>query len=633
MKPAFALLLCCAACEFNLPGPNDAFLCPGGTGGCDQNGNPLPTGTGGAGTGSTGAATSGATSTGTTGGTSSGTTGGGSSGSGTGGSSTGATVCPPNDGGTLFVSLAGDDVKGTGVETPATCNFRTLTHGLYVALNPQHGSVFSTVEARGAGEFNPAVFDVDAGEVFPLELPAGIALTTDLDVAGQGSVSQTAYRIDDDAVPPLTDAGIPDAAVLLVNPLGANASLSGFTVADETGFADGVDCYYTMSIANCTFIEDSATLGFGDGFYAGGGCAASLSNVTINGFYSQGLEVAVGSFVAIDGGTLSNNGLTNTGNCHGDGIYVANGTLDMQNVALNSNNLHGLSATKGTITGMNVFIDGGAFCNVGIAIGEDGSGNCNEAASARVTLTNVVVDSSLGDGVHVYGSTSGKLELLGSVRITNNGGHGLNLVGGNVYLDNPRVSGNWSLGLYSPYDAGGNLTVDGGTIGPDNRELGTVSEVSIKGNATFRLHGTTVQDNPKSDGVFLGGNGSYVLSGCDIHGNSGNGVALAGGTLGEFTGNRIHGNGKNQVNVTGPQDGGAPWDLSGADCDGGQNAFYCYPVSDAGPYVGIEVSDGGSVIANDDSWEHAAPQANSDYVGDVVVSGGACAAITTCDGG
>ncbi|HUB05455.1 MAG TPA: right-handed parallel beta-helix repeat-containing protein [Myxococcales bacterium] len=639
MKPVFALLLCCAACEFNLPGPNDVFLCPGGTGGCDQNGNPLPTGTGTASTGATGVA-SGTTSAGTTGGTSSGASTGASSGttggtsSGTGGSS-GATVCPARDGGTVYVSVEGSDVRGTGVPSPTSCAYRTLTEALSIAQAPSSG--ISVVEVIGGTSSKPMLFDSDGGERFPLVIPSSVSLTTDLELQGHAVASQAAYTIALDSTP-VGDAGPLSIVNAETQSVGGGGALAGFTLTDDTGLADGVQCSGPFSAADCTFDQiDQQVLGgpalAGIGFSAVSGCAASLANVTINGFNSQGMEISGGSFVAIDGGTLSNNGLASTGNCHGDGIYVANGTLDMQNVAVNANNLHGLSASKGTITGTNVFFDGGGFCNVGIAIGESGSGNCNEVSTARVTLTNIVVDSNLGDGVHVYGGTGGKLDLLGSVRITNNGGDGLNLAAGSVYLDNPTVSGNGSLGLYSPYDAGGSLAVDGGTIGPDNRELGTVSEVSIKGNATFRLHGTTVQDNPKSDGVFLGGNGSYVLSGCDIHGNSGNGLALAGGTLGEFTGNRIHGNGKNQVNVTGAQDGGAPWDLSSADCDGGQNAFYCYAVSDAGPYVGIEVSDGGSVVANDDSWENASPHASSDYVGDVVVSGGACAAITTCDGG
>jgi hypothetical protein len=248
-----------------------------------------------------------------------------------------------------------------------------------------------------------------------------------------------------------------------------------------------------------------------------------------------------------------------------------------------------------------------------------------------VTLTNAAIDGQgrdINDGVDVVG---GQLALLGGVSIKSHGYHGVYVLGGAIYLENPTIANNWASGLRNDDGGTASLTVDGGVIGPDNGESAkgaTWSEVAMREAAELTLIGTTVHDNPatgSSWGIELVGTGGYSLTNCDITGNAGGGIHFGGpnpATLTAFSGNKIHGNGGNQVFVS-----TGKWDLNGAGgCDGGENEIYCY----ASGYVGLAVDGGAAIVtASDDAWQDATPATGTDYWGIALPPTGSCPAVTS----
>ncbi|HUB05912.1 MAG TPA: right-handed parallel beta-helix repeat-containing protein [Myxococcales bacterium] len=687
MRRALLPLLLCAACTFDLPGSGDRWPCADGGGdACDQNGNPIPgttggpgssagtgstaggssagasgtsgrvtstgTGTGTSGTGTAGtsstagsgsstgsssaAASSGGASTGassssssgTGGSTTGGTSGGASStgGNGTGasssaGSATGGTsgaasssggssgICPANGGTTVWVNqAAGSDATGTGVASPARCAYQTLTKGLTEAAR----GGYTFVVAEGASATGPVLFNSRTGESFPLQVPPGVTLSTDLELASQPANSQLAYTIDDDA-----------ASVAMVDLTAPGAAISGFTVVNHSGVGlEGLTCSDDggVSLTDCTLLGSDAG---GDGVNALGACDLALTNLTIEGFGATGIYSHTAT--TIDGGTIEGNGWT-SGNTDVGGIWVAGGSLWLQNVTLGGNYFYGLQASAGTVTGQNVTFtggpagpDGGAQ-PVGLGLGVLVSaypGSKNTLSTAAVTLTNVSVLGSAQDGIDL---DTGTLNLLGSVAISGNGGHGLLDLGATVYLEDPVISGNGFSGVHSPLLAGG-LVIDGGVIGPDDTS-GNWAELTFGGSASVSLNGVTVQDNSQGVGVHMAGTGKLSMVDCDVTANSRGGVYLVSGTLTAFTGNRVHGNGVDQIYVSG---GSGSWNLGAGGCTRDSNQIYCY----APGHVGLGVDAGAAVTAANDSWENATPQAGTDYTGNVMVNG-SCAPVTTC---
>ncbi len=535
-------------------------------------------------------------------------------------------------------AFAGSDLSGTGVASPASCAFRSLTAGLASA---QSASLQSVV-AIDANPGNFAVFDSADGETFPIQIPAGVSLTTDVELAGNSpGVSLQFYFIDFDS-PSATSAV----------ELSAGSSIAGFTIKSVTTgnpAAAGVSC----GVNGTASVADSLLEGPEDGgpsavitnpgVDVNGQCSLSLSNVTVQNYGGPGVAIADLASAAIDGGTIVDNGWGEPldGGCTGDGVYMdSTASLSIQNTSLAGNSDYGLHAESGTVNGANVTILGVPVSpapNFGNVFGGIGMGNlyapCTSNSSATVTLTNVTVDGVTQDDYDGVDVSGGQLSLLGNVEITRHGSYGLYLVGGTVYLENPTVEKNWSSGLVNIYTNGGaaSLTVDGGVIGPNDQGKFGAAEVVFDdlGMGNLTLNGTTVQNNPapessangQSWGINLSGPGAYVLTDCDITGNWGAGLHLAGQTDNlVFTGNRVHANsllgGGNQVFV----EGGLAWNLSGPPgCSGGQNSFYDYATG----FVGIAV-DGGKVVANNDSWQDPTPVSGVDYYGSVTAPTGSC---------
>ncbi|MHB8420771.1 MAG: right-handed parallel beta-helix repeat-containing protein [Myxococcales bacterium] len=526
---------------------------------------------------------------------------------------TSPTSCLPNHGNTVYVNQAyGSDTLGTGVSVPPTCAFHTLTRALAVAADA--GNLY--VEASGGD----SIFGID--ETFPMEIPAGVVLTTDTTATYQILMNDVAAENAPAAVE-----------------MGPGSTLEGFTV--QTGFpnADGIDCDAgAPSITNCVVLGPDTDAGPGVGIHVTSG-QAFLNGVTVQGFGGSGLFLdGPEASASVDGGTFAANGFG--GGCNGDGILMKGSALQLDNVTVAGNYRHGLDAREGTVSGANVIALGDAgtgagLQGAGITLGAIDSSNCGAPSSAQVTLTGVTIQGNDNSGVEVNGGT---LALLAPVAISGNG-NGVQVESGETYLENPIVDGNGSSGLrndgFTRNDAandGGSLVVDGGIIGPD--DMGgkltgkSYPEIAFHAGASLTLEGTTVQQSPDGDGVYLSGSGSYALTGCDITGNAGNGLVLAGGNLTTFTGNRLHANGKYQILVAGNPGGkNTEWALSGQPgCDGGQNEIYCY--ADGGN-VGLEISTF-AAIADSNAWEDARPLQGTDYSGSSAFVGTYCPAVTTC---
>jgi hypothetical protein len=483
----------------------------------------------------------------------------------------------------------------------------------------------------GADPGNAAIFDSPNGETFPLQIPTGVTLSTDIEASG-GSTSSEAYEIEFDS---------PSAASAVV--LSTGSSIVGFTV-QTLPIGNAAAVAVSCGTPGSSSVADSLLQGpengsnqslvlSNPGVEVTGQCSLSLSNVTVQDYGGAGVSLANAASAAIDGGSILNNGWGETdGGCTGDGIHMeSTGALSIDNTTIAGSYWYGLHAQSGTVTGTNVSILGipATGANFGYAFGGLGLGDfyfCSTNSSARVTLTNVEING-LGsddyDGVDLVGGT---LALLGDVSITRHGYFGVDVFSGTAYLENPTIKSNWgsgvrndSLGVTAP-----TLTLDGGTIGPDDVSATGFSELvfSNTGAGNLALIGTTVQDNPhltKGDawGVDLGGPGAYSLTNCDIVGNGGTGLHLNGTSndLKVFSGNRIHDNGGDQILVS-----GGSWNLSApAGCDGGQNAIYGYQTG----YVGLAV-DAGKATANDDSWQNPTPVAGVDYYGSLTTPAASC---------
>jgi hypothetical protein len=576
-------------------------------------------GTGGSTAGGTsgGAASTGGSGTGASSGGSG--TGASSGGSATGGTSGGASssggssgICLANGGTTVWVNQAqGSDATGTGVATPATCAFKTLTKGLTEAAR----GGYTFVIAEGASAAKPVLFNSRTGESFPLQVPPGVTLSTDLELNwSQPANSQLAYTIDDD-----------QASVAMVDLTAPGAAISGFTVVNHSGVGlEGVTCSDDggVTLTDCTLLGSDAGA---DGVNALGACDLALTNLTIEGFGATG--VYSHTVTTIDGGTIEGNGWT-AGSTDVGGIWVAGGSLWLQSVTLGGNYFYGLQASAGTVTGQNVTFTGGpagpagGAQPVGLGLGVLAAaypGAKTVQSTASVTLSDVTVDASAQDGIDL---NTGTLNLLGNVAITHNAGHGVVDVGADVYLETPAINGNGLSGVENP-GLGGTLFIDGGVIGPDDSQGGS-PEVALAGSARTTLSGVTVQDNPQAVGIRMGGTGTLSMVGCNVTGNSRSGLLLASGTLATFTGNRVHGNGADQIYVQ-----GGSWNLGSASCNGEQNQIYCYGVGHVG--VATVPDAGASATATDDSWANSPPKSGSDYTGNVTLTGGgACSPITTC---
>ncbi|MHB8417244.1 MAG: hypothetical protein ACYDCL_04150 [Myxococcales bacterium] len=336
----------------------------GSSGGSSATGSSTASGSGGTTAGAStasagGSSTAGGSSGGSTSGgaaTGSGTTssGGGTTGSGS-GSSGGSTGCPPpgNPLTAIYVDpVNGSDSNGTGVQTPPSCAFKTLTHGLSLASNN------IMVEAIGGSPANPAVFNSDGGESFPLTIATGVTLTTDIWRGGGGASSAAAYQIQ------LDTTNLPNILTALYMDHG---SLQGFTVEiapTGSAHADGLRCDDAAAgsfvVADCVFQGPGGGNGVpGNGIRALGGCGANLTNVTVQQF-ATGVHFETSSSspnFAMTGCDLSSN--------LGPGLVLS--ATNVGSASFGANRFHGNDGPQISVAGSQIWNLSGpnSFCDGG----------------------------------------------------------------------------------------------------------------------------------------------------------------------------------------------------------------------------------------------------------------------------
>ncbi len=309
---------------------------------------------GGASTASTsGGSTAGGSSAGSTSGAA--TSGSGTTSSGgvtTGGSTTsGSTGCAPLPSAPTLIyvnPITGSDQTGTGVT--AACALKTLTQALVAAM-----SSFATIEAIGGSATTPAVFNSDGGESFPLNVPSGVTLSTELWEQGDTAGSAAAYQIQLDSSA---------SEVLYMD----HGGLQGFTVEiarSGNAHADGLRCDDVnaglFDAEDCVFLGPGGGSGIvpGNGLRELGGCGASLTNVTVQQFYT-GVHFETSSAspsFAMTGCDLSSN--------LGSGLVL--GASSLGNASFAANRFHGNGGAQISVTGSQVWNLSGpnSFCDGG----------------------------------------------------------------------------------------------------------------------------------------------------------------------------------------------------------------------------------------------------------------------------
>jgi hypothetical protein len=393
-------------------------------------------------------------------------------------------TCPAAAGDTLFVDVgAGSDTFGTGAGTPASCAFKSITKGLASV-----GTTFTTVKAR-TGTYSAAA----SGETFPLQLPSGIALTTDAaPSAGSPYVISGSGNFD------LTPVGAINAAIVYTG--SGAARVENFTVKGTGGTTTDV---FACNAGSPTLSGVVLQLGMrGAGLY--GSCAAALTGVKTTQNTQAGVLSASSGAVTVTG-QLSDgdaSGLRhNAGAITVTGMEVKNATSDGIRVVPQN---RGVTASLSfTASGLNV---------------HDGAGNGLLLDRVDpITISAVAVSSSM---------------------FSANRGIGLNLLEASPSFSGVQVNGNGGEGIVVDVDShspGNTATFDGTTVSANCRP-GNPCRGILVSSGTLNLSGTqgsptTVNANV-GDGIEASG-GSFVGSTVTVSANTQRGVLVRLATGGE----------------------------------------------------------------------------------------------------
>jgi hypothetical protein len=241
---------------------------------------------------------------------------------------TGACACPPNAGPDFFAdafagSAASATPQPTGVESPAACRFRSLTDALSAA-EAAAGSG-RAVRAGGWSSGPPMVFSEANGEVFPIGVPAGVALAAAEATPGH-------YVIQPASPVPSSGGASPVVA------LGDGASLAGIVVrpgqassaSDAVLLACSGSGGATARVTGVTLEgtpSGSSVPSVDDGVHVSGACSVELSGVEVAGFARAGLRLqptGLGS-VAVANGSIRG--------CADTGLVVEAGALSSVHIA------------------------------------------------------------------------------------------------------------------------------------------------------------------------------------------------------------------------------------------------------------------------------------------------------------
>jgi hypothetical protein len=418
---------------------------------------------------------------------------------GTKGSTTPACQCPENVGTDVYVDpAAGSDVAGgvfpTGLQTPASCRYASLTKGLAVVGSPGRVIAISAILPVSFG-----------GESFPLNIPASVSLLT-----ADATFNPADYAIA---------FGGGTTAVTLAN----GSALRGFSVVASGNAQALVSCSTGSVVLDTLLLNGNGSVT--DGFDVTGTCSAATNGVGIENLAGVALNVTSSAISTVNGGSLLRSAiglLLTTGTVNATGLTVESNSVDgilLPNSGLGSATLSLASQTVVDANNVGVDVEKGSLSALDSVV----SGNLGGAglllnSTGSHQLTTVTVSGNGAAGIQL---TAGTL-TASSLTANSNASHGLSISAGTATLTASTLNQNGGRGLSM---SGGTVTVSGGTIDANT------------GAGLLASAGTlTVQD-----GAELAGNGASGLqltgatatvAGASLHNNVANGLLVNNTTTG-----------------------------------------------------------------------------------------------------
>jgi hypothetical protein len=460
-------------------------------------------------------------------------------------SATSACQCPENTGTDVYVDptpgTGGSDTASgvfpTGIQTPPTCRYASLTKGLSKVGAP--GRVIAISATLPATQLE--------GETFPMNIPAGVTVMT-----ADAVFNPADYLIAFNTNGPTT-------AITLAS----GSSLQGFTVQSQNGTVGAA----LVSCSGGSVVLDSLQLDGGgqasDGVDVLGSCSPSLNKVGIGNLTGVALRVSSTAATTVTGGLFNDNtmgvqqtsglvsltGLTIQGSGQ-YGILLPASSSGMPSVSLAGETVvsgngtlgtfAGISVGKGSLTASNTTVDN----NGGIGIQLTSAGSTHQLTTVEAS-NNGSQTSSVGVGL-----TAGTLTASG-LTASHNTSSGISVSGGSATLTGSSVSSNGVDGLVV---SGGTVTVSGGSFDSNATDgiLGTAGVLNVQ-------DGTELATNTEH-GLELTG-AITVVAGANIHNNSNNGILVndASGVTVNIgpTSTTVNGNGNDGIQVGGsPATGG-----------------------------------------------------------------------------
>jgi hypothetical protein len=617
---------------------------------------------------------------------------------GTKGSTTPACQCPENVGTDIYVDpAAGSDVAGgvfpTGLQTPASCRYASLTKGLAVVGSPGRVIAISAVLPVSFG-----------GESFPLAIPASVSLLT----------ADAAFNPADYAIA----FGGGTTAVTLAN----GSALRGFSVVASGNAQALVSCSTGSVVLDTLLLNGNGSVT--DGFDVTGTCSASTNGVGIENLTGVALNVTSSAISTINGGALLRAAIgllltTGTVNATGltvesnsvDGILLPNSgpgsaTLSLASQTVVSANNVGVDIEKGSLSALDSSLSGN-LGGAGLLLNSTGShqlmtvtANGNGAEGVQIsagtaTLTGVTLNQNSGRGLSMSGgvvavsggtidanvqtgllASAGTLTVQDATELAGNGINGLQLTGATATIAGASLHDNAANGLLvnntttnatvnlgSPSTVttiatNGNdgILVDASTGTASGATSLTVDTVAISGNAVYGVYlqgdtGPIVATVKNSTVTTSGDVGILVEQGGanqttstiqfnDVNGNNTNPATthIVGGilfntssTLSSFIGNKVHSNGGDELGFNAAPNAGLRWVINppSAACDNTANSLYCYGTG----HVGLnDLQTLVTVDAQHVHWTNNPPTLATDYSGapSTVTATNACTAVAAC---
>ncbi len=251
-----------------------------------------------------------------------------------------------------------------------------------------------------------------------------------------------------------------------------------------------------------------------------------MTRVALSNNQAQGARGADG---AAGDGRAGGGGGGNAGDAHGGGIYLAAGTLGLNNDQLSNNSALGGTGGSGGDAG-NQFGGKSAVSKTGAAGGAGGNGGTAAGGAVYVAGGTLLVSGDTFATNHAAGGMGGMGGKAGDGILGKPGGNGGNggqggaADGGAIYLAQGSLTLNLSTFRADTASGGGGGA--GGAGGPGSSLMVTTSAGFTLSNGTIFGTGTSLGSK-----LFHGGPGGNGGLGGDGAGGSGGGLYVAGGTL------------------------------------------------------------------------------------------------------